>query len=281
MSGRVQIRPSSLRRQRAVARLPRIALLCAIGVLALVGVHTALAGRPSSTVHRPAPARTDLQARAFAESFARAYLSWDSERPEDRAAALRGYLSDALDPAGGLSVTTRRDQRVEWTTVTGDVSAGAAGRVVTVAAAAGDVVDYLAVPVRRHDRGFLYVSSYPALVGGPPTSTHAEVVDEPEVGDGALRTVVSRALSNYLAREARNLRADLDAEAVVSLPPRPLRLDSVDGLTRVRPGWVAAQVSVTDLDGVELSLRYELRVVRRDRWYVRSIGPDPTGRSSP
>jgi hypothetical protein len=151
---------------------------------------------------------------------------------------------------------------------------------VTVAAVAGGTTHYLAVPVRRDDRGFLYVPAFPALVGAPATTTRAAAVDEPELIDGQLRSVVSRALANYLARESRNLRADLDRAAVVTLPPRALRLISVDRLTRARPGWVAAEVSVTDPEGVELTLRYELELVRRDRWYVRAIGPNPTRRSS-
>jgi hypothetical protein len=269
-----------LRRQRALARLPQAVLLCTFCALALVGVHSTLAGQRIEPIATPTPGRGDLQTRAFAESFARAYLSWDAEHPDDRETALRGYLSDTLDPAGGLSAPARGAQRVEWTTVSGDASAGAGGRVVTVAADAGGVTQYLAVPVRRDQRGFLYVPAYPALVGGPATTTHAEVADEPELADGQLRTVVSRALSNYLAREGRNLRADLEPDAVVSLPPQALRLDSFDELTRAGPGWVAAQLSATDAQGVRLTLRYELQLVRRDRWYVRSIGPDPTGRSS-
>jgi len=50
MSGRVEIRPSSLRRQRAVARLPRLVLLFLVTFLALVGVHTALAGCAATRV---------------------------------------------------------------------------------------------------------------------------------------------------------------------------------------------------------------------------------------
>jgi hypothetical protein len=280
MSGRVDMGISSLRRQRALARLPQALLLCACGVLALVGVHTALAGARVQVVESPRPAGGDLEARGLAESFARAYLSWDAERPEDRERALRGYLSDALDPGGGLVVPAKGSQAVQWTTVTGDSAVGAGTRVVTVAAAVAGVTRYLAVPVRRDDRGLLYVPTYPALVGAPATTTRAAIVEEPEVADGELQSVVSRALSNYLARESRNLRADLDRAAVVSLPPHALRLISVDRLTQARPGWVAAETSVMDADGVELALRYELRVVRRDRWYVRAIGPNPTGRSS-
>jgi hypothetical protein len=280
MSARVEIRTASLRRQRALARLGRGVLLGAVGALALVGVHTALAGTRVQFVESERKGSGDLQARAFAESFTRAYLSWDAEHPEERERALRGYLAAALDPAAGVSVPTSGTQTVEWTTVTGEMSVAAGARIVTVAASTHGAMHYLAVPVRRDDRGFLYVASLPALVGGPATTTDAEMADEPEVADGPLRTVVSRALSNYLARETRNLRADLERAAVVSLPPQALRLVSIDRLTRARPGWVAAEASVADDEGVELTLRYELHVVRRDRWYVRSIGPDPTGRST-
>jgi hypothetical protein len=41
---------------------------------------------------------------------------------------------------------------------------------------------------------------------------------------------------------------------------------------------VAVTVTTEDADGVEWTLRYELSVVRRDRWYVREISVDPTSR---
>jgi len=279
VTGRIEIRVSSFRRERALARLVRIVALAPFCVLALVGVHSALAGRSTEVVKRASGGRSDLQAQAFAESFARAYLSWDAAHPERREAALRRYFSDAVDPAAGVSTPARGGREVTWTTVTGDASIGADGHVVTVAAGTDRATQYLAVPVHRDDRGFLYVASYPALVGGPVAAVHAELANEPELGDGSLRGVVARALSNYLAREVRNLRADLDPAAVVSLPPQELRLDSVEAMSRARPGWVAAQVVVTDPQGVELTLRYEVEVVQRDRWYVRSIGPNPTGRT--
>ena len=51
----------------------------------------------------------------------------------------------------------------------------------------------------------------------------------------------------------------------------------MDGGSRGNPGpaAVAAVVTARRPSGVELQLRYELEVVRSDRWYVRSIGTDP------
>ena len=38
---------------------------------------------------------------------------------------------------------------------------------------------------------------------------------------------------------------------------------------------VAVEVSAADAAGTLWTLRYELAVVHRDRWYVRAIEPDP------
>jgi hypothetical protein len=126
----------------------------------------------------------------------------------------------------------------------------------------------------------LAVARYPALVGGPPTRRKAAPADEPDVEDAQLRAVASRAVTNYLRREGTNLRADLDAEAVIALPAAPLEVESIDSISRAGRGRVAVELRAKG-HGAAWTLRYELDVVKRERWYVRSIQTDPGGRSSP
>ncbi len=38
---------------------------------------------------------------------------------------------------------------------------------------------------------------------------------------------------------------------------------------------MAVEVAAADDAGIQWTLRYELTVVHRDRWYVRAIEPDP------
>jgi hypothetical protein len=135
------------------------------------------------------------------------------------------------------------------------------------------------VPVARNERGFLRVPSYPALVGPPAASTTAEEAQGDDVEDAALRTVAERAVRNYLAGDKRDLLADLAPEAVVSLPPQRLELRAVREVTWATPGRTAAVlVEARDEGGGDWTLRYELEVRKRDRWYVRSLHVDPRQR---
>jgi hypothetical protein len=108
-------------------------------------------------------------------------------------------------------------------------------------------------------------------------NTKAPLADEPEVEDQRLATVARRTVTNYLGRETTNLQADLDPRAIVSLPPSALMVQSIDAVR-----WTAARRVAVELDAragaVVLRLRYELDVVKRDRWYVRSIQVNPTAR---
>ena len=78
--------------------------------------------------------------------------------------------------------------------------------------------------------------------------------------------------------ERDNLRADLDRGAVVSLASAAMTVRSTDSVTWAAPRRVAVTIAAEDVEGAEWTLRYELSVVRRDRWYVRAISIDPTSR---
>lgn len=259
-------------RLRAGARLPRAAVTAAGVVLALVGLKALVS--PADTAGpkvAPAPQR-DVAAEAFAESFVRTYLTRDVDDRERRGRALQRFGLSADASAGDA---TEHSEAVRWSAVVGS-SRSSDGRVVTVAAQTSRRQLHLAVTVRRDDRGLLAVTAAPAIVGPPPVAQGARPRPEDEVGDQALRAVAGRVVKNYLALERENLAADLAPGAVVSMPEQRLKVASIDGVT-----WsgrrVAVALSAEGADGVRLSLRYELAVVRdAGRWLVRTVHVNPT-----
>jgi len=150
-------------------------------------------------------------------------------------------------------------------------------RIVTVAADDGEAITYLAVPIARDGAGRLFVSGAPAVVGPPAMAPHALGEPEVEIDDPRLRATASRVVRNYLGRDRADLAADLGLGAVVSLPARRLRVESIDAVTWVvRGSRVAVALSAHDRDRLQLSLRYELDVVRRaGRWLVQTVEVNP------
>ena len=278
----MRVEQRSLRSERWLARAPRLALLAMAVVLSAAGVRSIAA---DAEQRQPAPVRTaprvDLGAAGFAESFARAYLSWDSERPEHRDRLIASLSADALDAGAGLQPPEGRSQSVT------SVSAVHQERrthssLITVAADVERHTIYLAVLVARDAQGLLYVPAPPAIVG-PPVAPRAERTPEAELVEHPdLVEVATRAVRNYLGRERTNLIADLADDAVVALPDAALEVESVDGVTWVgRPGRVAVLVDARSGDGTRMTLRYELEVLRTaGRWLVRSIGTNPSSREA-
>jgi len=257
------------------ARAPRIVAGVVAAVVMVAGIRAIVTGPPAPPA-APKPLPTaDTGAAAFAEGFVRAYLSWEPARPELRDAQLAAYASSELDAGAGLEASQRR-QTVDWSTVIGAETIGRR-TTVTVAAAAGGRTWHLAVPVTRDPKGFMVVAAYPAIVGPPPTARGDEAPDEDDVADRELASVAERAVRNYLAGERENLAADLDASAVVSLPVQPARVETIGGVTRAGRDRVAVALTAR-LAGARMELRYELAVVKHERWYVRSIETDPRAR---
>jgi Conjugative transposon protein TcpC len=275
VTGPVAVETRSLRTMRLRARAPRALATAAVALLALGGLRTAVEGATPAPAHKRIVARGDQTVAAFAEAFVRAYLSFDPAEPESREERLAGYLSRALDPDAGLAQPAGHTRHVEWTTVVDQVQRGRLTTVPVAAGLAGDTV-HLAVPVERDERGLVAVAGYPALMGSPAHDPAIAPASEDEVDDPGLRAVCERAVRNYLAGERRNLAADLTDDAVVSLPGRELAVRSVESVTWAVPGRRAAvQLQAEDPEGATWTLRYELAVVRRDRWYVRAIHTDP------
>ena len=268
------VRPARVTRR--LGRAPATGMVLALLVLAAVGVKATLAPRTPTVETRPSSdTDRDIMEHGFAQSFARAYLSWDARQPDHHHQQVAPFLAESLDGDGGLQIPARGDQQVLWSTAVQAQVDAHGDRLVTVAVQTTRQLVYLAVPVHRTSRGFLVVPRYPALVGPPVSDPGAATDQERDVTDEGLRTVAERAVTNYLAGERTNLLADLDRGAVVSLPTARLDVRSVRAITKAARDRVAIEVSTADTTGVGWTLRYELAVVRRDRWYVSAIEPEP------
>jgi hypothetical protein len=279
-SGRVQSGWQSVRRARYSSAAPRyLATAVLFGFFAL-GVRAAFfpaaAPVPAAQVSRGA----DAPSEDFALQFARAYLTYDAERPGERARALAPFSSDQLAAGAGFTPATGA-QRVLWAEVASDQRALAGGQVITVAAQVSSqrLPLYLAVSV-RHDPGRpLELVGYPSLVGAPAVDTRVTPPARSAVTEPAVLEVVDRVLRNYLAGAAPNLKADLTADAEVTLPTVRLAVQSVDQTLWVAgpgSGAVLATVTASDRRGNAYTLTYELGIAYRERPYVDFIEVVPT-----
>jgi hypothetical protein len=270
-----------MRRIRASGALTRwVVYAMAAAGLAASARLTIAPPRPRATPP-PVVEHRDLAAEGFAAQLARAYLSFDGDRPDVHRAQLAPFVGDQLDPDLGLRAPPGRAQRVRWTQVVQSRTAADGSRVYTVATQTDRAgLLYLSVDVARGRDHALRLDGYPALVGAPLSAPASAVPDggTQEVDDGALRATCQRALRNYLARAGDNLSADLTPDAVVALPGLDLSLRRLTELQWTPDhASVLASVETSDQDGVAYSLRYELDVRRVDeRWEIASIQTDPT-----
>jgi len=266
---------------RLVRELPRMLLLgVSFAGLAASARYAIAPPRPATPTHAraAAPAR-DLAAEGFAQLFARRYLTWEANDPEAHQQALAVYVGAGMEPSVGLQPPSAGEEQVQWTEIVQERMAAPGARVYTVAAqtdTAGLV--YLTVTVARARGGTLKLAGYPAFVGAPASGpAPAEGVSR-EVSDPALRTVVERALRNYLADSSAELAADLTSEAQVSLPAQALSLEAVRRLDWSPGGGeaVSALVQAQDGRGAHYTLAYELDVAQAaSRWEVAAIQTNP------
>lgn len=279
MSGQPpEVWPSRLRfrrRDRALARAPRVAAAALAGVLFFNALRTLVLGPPApAPIHLTAPS-VDLAAEGYAAEVATAYLEFDAAAPERHSIALFGLVGDGLGADLGMQPPARTSQRVRWARVVQDQEAIAGGRLITVAVQTDrhGVLD-LSIPVRRDASGRLALAGYPALVGAP-TILAARPPTHRDVADPALRIVAARAVGNYLARDAGDLQADLTPGARIALPALALTVERTLEVAVAGPGGVLVTVQARDADGGHYTLAYELGVVRSDRWSVSSVQAFP------
>jgi hypothetical protein len=262
------------------ARLPGYLVLGTLGILSLVGLKQLVVGEPAPRAAAGA-AGADAAVEDFALQFARAYLTYDAERPQAREAALAAFLPRGLDADGGFT-PGRGEQRVLWAQVASNQRALAGGRVVTVAAqtSSQDAPVYLAVTV-RHERGRpLALVGYPSFVGAPSVDLEPAAVERGTIEEPAVVEVAARVIRNYLAGEVANLEADLSEDAVVTTPTLPLQVGSVEEVVWTGEGSDSGAVLVTvlarDGSGGSYRLSYELGIRFAERPYVDFVQVIPT-----
>lgn len=225
------------------------------------------------------------EARAFAASFARAYLSILPGRERRRELALAPFFADGVGeramiraPFHGPSVS------VSQATVAREVELGAGRALVTVAASMSDGrTVFLSVPVVRDEHGGLAVFDLPAF-SAPPTP--GRIVGEEPVpltdGDAeAIGDVVRRFLEAYLAGAASDsLAYYLTPQAQVAPMGPGLQLASVEEIARdpdAPAGELVVSVRVREaMSRAVYPQRYRLTVVKRDRWYVAAVTGGPS-----
>ncbi len=271
-------------------RLGRFVLWLLAVVLLLRGLAGVLAPREPAAVvgaPRPAPAAwPDDEARAFAADFARAYLSYSPRDPQAPARAVQAFaapelassivpeLADDAPRRSAGSVTVARTARLDRRHA-----------LVTVAADVAGETRYLTVPVARDGGGGLVVSDLPAFAAPPARGSVEAASSEPLPGPerAPIEDVLSRFLRAYLAGDARELEYLVPAGARVSALGQRNQLLGIVSLSLAAPPAgrereVLATVRARDVatDAV-YSLRYRVRLVRGDRWYVAAVNTTPRG----
>jgi hypothetical protein len=285
-SGRSSRTPREL-----LLRLGRAVLWAAVAVVfvrGLAGVVTTEPQLASSRVVRVPSGWPDEPARAFATEFATAYLSVDPRDAVDTRARL-GELAapQVLDSLAPTLDSDALRQTVGSATVERAMRLDDRHALITVAASlkgARSRTLRLTVPVARDAHGGLVVNDLPSLAAAPsraaaePTSgvslLGAERAAIQDVMTRFLRAFVSgdRAGLVYLAPPGTQVAATAGGFELLDLGP----LTST-GPTIGPKRLVLATAHVRDrASRATYALRYRVRLVRRDRWYVAAIN-DPTG----
>jgi hypothetical protein len=255
--------------------------MLACGALCAAGLRSVLAAPVSAASSAPTPTTEFSRAReqAFAEAFARAYLSWDDRDPGTRIAELRRFSRKLAEEVRSESDAPDGRQTVAWTAVSRDEAAAGGGRRITVLADTSNGPLALAVTLRAERTAAPRIVGFPAIVGIPPAVEEPDDSDSDPVNDGALGTMAIRALRNFLAGRRDGLAADLMPGSVVVVPEIEMRLLSVEELTWSQRGRAIYAVARVGLGtGGGLTLGYEIGVAREaNRWFVRWIETQPTG----
>jgi Conjugative transposon protein TcpC len=274
-----------------LATVGRLVLWAAVGLVLLRGAGDLVGvGRPSPTVrvHRsgdrvPWP---DDAARALAIEFTAAYLTHTpGEDPADYARRLSALASPAVahELAPVLHERAPR-QAVRTATVERAVLVDRRRSLVTVAATVQSGEELrprrVTVPIARDGTGGVVVYDLPALAPAPARASAAPIQGDPLLGTerAAIEDVLKRFLRAYLAGDTRGLDY---------LVPPGTRISAAAGgrLELLQLGSIAASGPVARNERVVLvkllardaesratyALRYRVRVVRRDRWYVAAL----------
>jgi hypothetical protein len=261
---------------RLAQELPRRLLHAAAAAGLIASVRFAVAPPRPLVIGAPGPTGSrDLAAEGFASLFAKAYLSWWEGDPEARRRALEPFTGPGVAPEAG-SQPPAGSQQVLFEQVIAEREIQRGLRVYSIAADTGvHGVAYLSVPVQHRPDGGLALAGYPAFVGAPEASPADPITTSGrEVEDPTLRTVILRALRNYLAPARGELAADLAPGAKVSPPQQGLSLEALQSLTWAPGGGsaVVALVAAAGAGGARYTLAYEIGVLKAaGRWELSAI----------
>jgi hypothetical protein len=271
------MRTRSILHMRLGYRLTRLLLHTAAVAGLIASVRFALAPpRPATPARQEAGRSADIAAEGFAAMFARAYLSWQANDPEAHREALEPFTGSALASEAGMQLPLRGSQQVLFEQVVQEREAQPGLHVCSIAVqtSPGGLV-YLTVSVLRRPGGSLALAGYPAFVGAPEIAAADPVLlTGAEIEDPQLRTMVARALRNYLAPAPGELAADLAPGATVSPPEQGLSLEALQSLSWEAGAHLAvvAQVVAARADGTRYTLDYEIGLAEASgRWEITAI----------
>lgn len=275
---------------KLLRQVGRWALWAILLLIFVRGVGTILSGDPERTTRAVAggatttPAFPDDEARAFAVQFTRAYLTFTPEHPEYHDLSVRPFVSAPLREDGALELPVRGpSQTVTSATVARAKALGRSRALVTVAATVVNrtiTTRYLTVPVARDGAGGLTVYDYPAFSSPPPAGEVDAAEPSPLDGDGSneISDLMSRFFAAYLAgNKLSDLAYFLARDARVIPLEQRYRLRRVLGISQVGEGTgptrtVLVTVRARDPETrADYTLRYRAEIVRRDRWYVKTL----------
>jgi hypothetical protein len=266
----------------------RVALWCVVAVLLLRGASDVMAVQEPAPVEREprniAAGWPDDAARAFAVGFARAYLSYEPKRPGAYARALERFVAPELaaavlpqfDPDAPAQVVrdatvarvARVDERHALITVAATVEAKRAS------------TRYVTVPVARDRAGALVVSDLPSFAPPPQLGRDAAAAElEPLTGSARadVEHVLTKFFDAFLAGDSAQLEYLVPAGTRIAALEDPHELVAVGSIGQVGEGderarTVLASVRARDeATGAVFGLRYRLRLVHGDRWYVAAV----------
>jgi hypothetical protein len=262
-------------------------LWCVVALLLLRGASDVMAVEDRAPVRHEArevaAGWPDDAARAFALGFARAYLTFDPKHPAAYSEALGRFVSPDVAEAI-VPQFERRDARQ----VVDDVAVAQAAVVddrhalITVAVTlAGEhaVSRHLTVPVARDGEGGLVVSDLPSFAS-PPLPGHDSAPElEPLTGAARVEVedVLTRFFDAFLAGDSAQLEYLVPAGVRIGALEEPHELVALGSIAQLsgddaRERTVVAAIRARDVaTGAIYGLRYRLRLVRGDRWYVAAV----------
>ena len=187
-------------------------------------------------------------------------------------------LQGTIVPELGKAV----EQTVQGVTVARTARVDEQRALITVAAtvaAKGQIVRYLVVPVAHDNDGGLVVYDLRSLVAPPARGELPPASLEPMSGTerAEIEGVLNRFFEAFLSGSADELEYLVPAGTRMGALEQPHELVGAVSVALAQPASgstreVLAAVRARDVQsGVVFSLRYRVRLVRGDRWYVAAI----------